>query len=361
MLRTWLSPARPAPATTPGRHARLAPRDRSRAARAGRPRPRTPRRPPGRTSRRSRASSSRPSRSTTRRPTCSPSRDAFDLAVEAHTGQLRATGEPYVTHPIASAQITAELGIDPVAVQAALLHDVPEDTEYSLQDIEERFGAEVARIVDGVTKLSKFSTHSHEQQQAENIRKMLLAMAEDIRVVLIKLADRLHNMRTLYGAAVGEAAADRPPDAWRSTPRSPSGSGSGRSSGSWRTSRSRSSSPSTSGSSPSCSTRAARAARATSSGRSPSSSRASSDAGIEADLQGRPKHIYSIDKKMQRKCGRVRRDLRRLRDPDPRRRGPRLLRARSASSTPSGGRSRASSTTTSRSPRTTSTSRSTPR
>jgi guanosine-3',5'-bis(diphosphate) 3'-pyrophosphohydrolase len=123
---------------------------------------------------------------------------AFDLAVEAHEGQLRATGEPYVTHPIASAQITAELGIDPVAVQAALLHDVPEDTEYSLSDLEDRFGAEVAHMVDGVTKLSKFSTHSHEQQQAENIRKMLLAMAEDIRVVLIKLADRLHNMRTLY-------------------------------------------------------------------------------------------------------------------------------------------------------------------
>ena len=123
---------------------------------------------------------------------------AFDLAVEAHAGQVRATGEPYVTHPIASAQITAELGIDPVAVQAAILHDVPEDTEYGLTDLEDRFGAEVAHMVDGVTKLSKFSTHSHEQQQAENIRKMLLAMAEDIRVVLIKLADRLHNMRTLY-------------------------------------------------------------------------------------------------------------------------------------------------------------------
>ena len=122
---------------------------------------------------------------------------AFDLAVEAHDGQTRASGEPYVTHPIASAQILADLGIDPVAIEAALLHDVPEDTEYSLADLEERFGAEVAHLVDGVTKLSKFSTHSHEQQQAENIRKMLLAMAEDIRVVLIKLADRLHNMRTL--------------------------------------------------------------------------------------------------------------------------------------------------------------------
>src|SRR3972149_9401047 len=117
----------------------------------------------------------------------------------AHESQRRATGEPYVTHPIASAQILADLGIDPVATPAARLHDVPEDTDFSLADIEERFGPEVVHLVDGVTKLSKFSTHGHEQQQAENIRKMFLAMAEDIRVVLIKLGDRLHNMRTLHG------------------------------------------------------------------------------------------------------------------------------------------------------------------
>jgi len=122
---------------------------------------------------------------------------AFEMAVEAHEGQTRASGEPYVTHPIASAQILADLAVDPSAIAAALLHDVPEDTDHTLLEIEERFGSEVARLVDGVTKLSKFSTHSHEQQQAENIRKMFLAMAEDIRVVLIKLADRLHNMRTL--------------------------------------------------------------------------------------------------------------------------------------------------------------------
>jgi guanosine-3',5'-bis(diphosphate) 3'-pyrophosphohydrolase len=126
-----------------------------------------------------------------------PVAGAFDFAVSAHVDQKRASGEPYVTHPIAAAQIVADLGIDPTAVEAALLHDVPEDTEYNLSDIEDRFGAEVAHLVDGVTKLSKFSTHTHEQQQAENIRKMFLAMAEDIRVVLIKLADRLHNMRTL--------------------------------------------------------------------------------------------------------------------------------------------------------------------
>ena len=124
-------------------------------------------------------------------------RRAIEFAIEAHGDQRRASGERYVTHPIASAQILADLGIDPVAIQAALLHDVPEDTEYALSDIEDRFGSEVAQLVDGVTKLGKFSTLSHEQQQAENIRKMFLAMADDIRVVLIKLADRLHNMRTL--------------------------------------------------------------------------------------------------------------------------------------------------------------------
>jgi len=229
-----------------------------------------------------------------------PIERAFDLAVEAHDGQRRATGEPYVTHPIASAQITAELGIDPIAVTAALLHDVPEDTEYGLTDIEDRFGPEVARLVDGVTKLSRFSTHSHEQQQAENIRKMLLAMAEDIRVVLIKLADRLHNMRTLYGLPsekqlriarqtqeIYAPLAERlgiwqikweledlafkvlEPDRFREL---------------------------------------AKLLDTRRKGREDYISRAIAEltprlkaAGIDADLQGRPKHIYSIDKKMQRK------------------------------------------------------------
>ena len=163
-----------------------------------RPLPRR-RRPSGSISTPCGPTSTRPSSRSTPRADLGPVGEAFDLAVTAHEGQRRATGEPYVTHPIASAQILAELGIDTIAIQAALLHDVPEDTEFSLTDVEERFGSEVAQLVDGVTKLSKFSTHSHEQQQAENIRKMLLAMAQDIRVVLIKLADRLHNMRTLYG------------------------------------------------------------------------------------------------------------------------------------------------------------------
>jgi guanosine-3',5'-bis(diphosphate) 3'-pyrophosphohydrolase len=131
-----------------------------------------------------------------------PIRRAIAFAIEAHGDQKRASGEPYVTHPISAAQILADLDLDLVAIQAALLHDVPEDTEYDLPDIEDRFGPEVAQLVDGVTKLSKFSTLTHEQQQAENIRKMFLAMAEDIRVVLIKLADRLHNMRTLAALPV---------------------------------------------------------------------------------------------------------------------------------------------------------------
>ncbi len=124
-------------------------------------------------------------------------REAYNFAVEAHGEQRRASGEPYVSHPLAVARILAELGLDPIAVQAALLHDIPEDTDYSLDDVEQRFGPEVAKLVDGVTKLSKFGARTIEEQQAESIRKMLLAMAEDIRVVLIKLADRLHNMRTI--------------------------------------------------------------------------------------------------------------------------------------------------------------------
>jgi GTP pyrophosphokinase len=123
---------------------------------------------------------------------------AHDLAVTAHEGQLRASGEPYVVHPVAVAYELAQLQMDAETLAAALLHDVPEDTDVTLPDIEKRFGREVARLVDGVTKLSKFgSARTMEEQQAENIRKMFMAMAEDVRVVIIKLVDRLHNMRTL--------------------------------------------------------------------------------------------------------------------------------------------------------------------
>ena len=183
----------------------------------------------------------------------------------------------------------------------ALLHDIPEDTEYSLRDVEERFGADVAHLVDGVTKLSKFSTLTHEQQQAENIRKMFLAMAEDIRVVLIKLADRLHNMRTLGAlppdkqlriarqtAEIYAPLAERlgiwqikweledlsfkyiDPEAYRDL------------AGQLET--------------PSQGARGVRAAR-----HGGAAGRRSTKPGIEAELSGRPKHIYSIYKKMHRK------------------------------------------------------------
>ncbi len=118
-------------------------------------------------------------------------------AAVAHEGQFRRSGEPYITHPVAVATIVAELGLDEQTVAAALLHDAVEDTGLTLETIEENFGEGVARVVDGVTKLDRLQFNSKEAQQAATIRKMLVAMADDWRVLLIKLADRLHNMRTL--------------------------------------------------------------------------------------------------------------------------------------------------------------------
>ena len=123
--------------------------------------------------------------------------EAFELANKAHFGQIRATGEPYIIHPLSVAYILAELEMDTQGIIAALLHDVVEDTGYTLEDIRMMFGDDIAFLVDGVTKLSQFHYKDKEDQQFENFRKMFLAMAKDIRVVVIKLADRLHNMRTL--------------------------------------------------------------------------------------------------------------------------------------------------------------------
>ncbi len=122
---------------------------------------------------------------------------AYNLANEAHKGQMRLSGEPYVIHPIEVASILVDIGMDTNTIAAALLHDVVEDSEFTYEDIEKQFGQEVAELVEGVTKLGKIEYKSREEEQADNVRKMVLAMAKDIRVVLIKLADRLHNMRTL--------------------------------------------------------------------------------------------------------------------------------------------------------------------
>lgn len=124
---------------------------------------------------------------------------AYMLADKMHKGQYRKTGEAYVEHPVAVAAIVLELGLDTTSIVAALLHDVVEDTAVTLEEIEKEFGKETAHLVDGVTKLGKIVLSTQEEQQAENLRKMLLAMSQDIRVMLIKLCDRLHNMRTYEG------------------------------------------------------------------------------------------------------------------------------------------------------------------
>src|SRR5437667_10786767 len=124
-------------------------------------------------------------------------RRAYLFSVREHKGQKRASGESYLVHPLEVANILANMRLDAVSVSTGLLHDVVEDTLVDLDTIRKYFGEEITHLVDGLTKIAQISNVSREEQQAENVRKMLLAMVDDVRVVLVKLADRLHNMRTL--------------------------------------------------------------------------------------------------------------------------------------------------------------------
>ena len=126
---------------------------------------------------------------------------AFEFSESAHRGQFRKSGEPYITHPLAVASILSQWRLDAEGLAAALLHDVMEDTSVTRNELETTFGRPVAEMVDGVSKLDQIEFNTREDQQAESFRKMLLAMARDVRVILIKLADRLHNMRTLDAMA----------------------------------------------------------------------------------------------------------------------------------------------------------------
>ena len=122
---------------------------------------------------------------------------AYNMANDAHKGVCRRSGEPYICHPLAVARLVLDLGMDTESIAAALLHDVVEDTEYTVEDIKDMFGEKIAQIVDGLTKISGGIFGEQASAQAENFRKLLLTMSDDIRVILIKIADRLHNMRTL--------------------------------------------------------------------------------------------------------------------------------------------------------------------
>ena len=227
-------------------------------------------------------------------------RRAFAEAERAHRGQVRRSGEPFINHPLGVALICAQLRLDEQTIAAALLHDVVEDTEADLEELRGAFGDEIAQLVDGVTKLTRISFQSREQAEAENYRKMIVAMAQDVRVILIKLADRLHNMRTIEYLGkqkqmqkARETLEIYAPLAHRL--------GIHASSGSSRTSRSRRSTRASTPRSRRWSPSGAPTARATSRGRGAVLQGELEKADIQADISGRAKHFYSIYEKMTKK------------------------------------------------------------
>ena len=252
-------------------------------------------------------------------------RDAYEFGAEAHEGQKRLSGEPYIAHPVAVADILADLHMDAPTIVAAILHDVIEDTPTAKDEIAERFGADVAELVDGVTKLDHIQFRSRAEAQAESFRKMLLAMVRDIRVILVKLADRTHNMRTLGSVPpakrrtrrarnAGDLRADREPprhphDQVRARGARLQGALSGPLSHHREGARSR---------------RAA--TRSSSSARSPDNLRGALEkAGVKGRVEGREKHLYSVYQKMRRKRAPLDVDRRRVRLPHRRRLGRHVL------------------------------------
>lgn len=137
---------------------------------------------------------------------------AYAHSLKNHEGQVRSSGEPYIIHPIAVCQILADMRMDLDTIVTGILHDTVEDTDTTLEDIKKGFGETVAQLVDGVTKLSRITFKTNHEKQAENFRKMVLAMAKDLRVIIVKLADRTHNMRTLqHLAEIDQEPPRRPP------------------------------------------------------------------------------------------------------------------------------------------------------
>ena len=190
-----------------------------------------------------------PARSKIRSFTFEELRRAFEFARDAHAGQCRKSGEPFIIHPIEVGIILADLRMDAETITAALLHDTVEDTKVTAEEVERTFNPQVRALVEGVTKITRIEVESLTDEQAATIRKMFVAMSKDIRVIVIKLADRLHNMRTL-AALREDRRSSSPARRWRSTPPSPTALASTPSSGSWRTSLSSTWSPTSTSRSP---------------------------------------------------------------------------------------------------------------